>query len=66
LKEDPTDLVANLLLRTTGKMVQSPVSASAFLSVHGVVKLLLVAGLAANKLWSYPTAHAVFAGFTIY
>jgi uncharacterized membrane protein len=66
LKEDPTDLVANLLLRTTGKVVQAPLSASAFLIVHGVVKLLLVAGLAANKLWSYPTALAVFAGFTIY
>ena len=66
LKEDPTDLVANLLLHTTGRVVQAKVSASVFLIVHGAVKLLLVAGLAANRLWSYPTAIAVFAGFTIY
>jgi uncharacterized membrane protein len=66
LKEDPTDLVANLLLHTTGQVVQAKLAAGAFLIVHGAVKLLLVAGLAANKLWSYPTAIAVFAEFTIY
>ena len=66
LKEDPTDLVANLLLHTTGQVVQAKLPASLFLIVHGAVKLLLVAGLAANKLWSYPTAIAVFAGFTTY
>jgi uncharacterized membrane protein len=66
LKEDPTDLVANLLLHTTGQVVQAKLSAGAFLIVHGALKLFLVAGLAANKLWSYPTAIAVFAGFTIY
>ena len=66
LKEDPTDLIANLLLHTTRQVVQAKLPASMFLIVHGAVKLLLVAGLAANKLWSYPTAIAVFAGFTIY
>ena len=66
LKEDPTDLIANLLLHSTGKAIQAKLSASAFLIVHGAVKLLLVVGLAANRLWSYPTAIAVFAGFTIY
>ena len=66
LKEDPTDLIANLLLHSTGKAIQAKLSASAFLIVHGAVKLLLVVGLAANRLWSYPTAIAMFAGFTIY
>jgi uncharacterized membrane protein len=39
---------------------------SAFLIVHGIVKLALVGGLATNRLWSYPAAILVLAGFTIY
>lgn len=66
LKEDPTDLVANLLLHTTGSVIQVRVSASVLLIVHGAVKLLLVGGLAANKHWSYPAAIVVFAAFTVY
>ena len=66
LKEDPTDLVANLLVHNTRTVIQTRVSASVFLIVHGVVKLALVAGLAANKLWSYPVAIVVFTAFAIY
>jgi uncharacterized membrane protein len=66
LKEDPTDLVANLLVHNTRAVIQTKFSASAFLIVHGVVKLALVGGLATNKLWSYPAAIVVFIGFTIY
>jgi uncharacterized membrane protein len=66
LKEDPTDLVANLLLHTTRSAIEVRIPASAFLIVHGIVKLALVGGLATNRLWSYPAAILVFAGFTIY
>jgi len=66
LKEDPTDLVANLLLHNAGTIIQSRVPASAFLIIHGVVKLALVGGLATNQLWSYPAAIVVFTGFTVY
>ena len=66
LKEDPTDLVANLLLHTTRSAIEVKVPASLFLIVHGIAKLALVAGLATNRLWSYPAAILVFAGFTIY
>ena len=66
LKEDPTDLVVNLLLHTTRQVIQARVSASAFLILHGAVKLLLVGGLATNKLWSYPAAIVMFAAFTVY
>jgi uncharacterized membrane protein len=66
LKEDPTDLVANLLVHTTRSAIEVRVPASAFLIVHGIVKLVLVGGLATNRLWSYPAAILVFAGFTIY
>ncbi len=66
LKEDPTDLVANLLLHNTSNVIQARAPASVFLIVHGVVKLALVGGLASNQFWSYPAAIAVFAGFAIY
>jgi len=66
LKEDPTDLIANLIVHNTGTVIRTRASASAFLIVHGTVKLGLVGGLAANKLWSYPAAIAVFTSFTIY
>jgi uncharacterized membrane protein len=66
LKEDPTDLVANLLLHNTQTIIHTRVSASVFLIVHGVVKLGLVGGLVTNQLWSYPAAIVVFTGFTIY
>jgi len=38
---------------------------SAFLLIHGAVKLFVV-GLARNKLWSYPAALFVFAGFAVF
>jgi uncharacterized membrane protein len=66
LKEDPTDLVANLLVHTTRSAIEVRIPASVFLIVHGMVKLVLVGGLATNRFWSYPAAILVFAGFTIY
>jgi uncharacterized membrane protein len=66
LKEDPTDLVANLIVHNTPNLIRARVPASAFLIVHGVVKLALVGGLAASALWAYPAAIVVFAGFTAY
>src|SRR5579875_446903 len=66
LKEDPTDLVANLLVHNTSTMIHSRGAASLFLLVHGAVKLGLVGGLATRKSWSYPAAILIFTGFTIY
>jgi uncharacterized membrane protein len=66
LREDPTDLVANLLVHTTRSAIAAKVPASVFLIVHGIVKLALVGGLATNRLWSYPAAIVVFAGLTAY
>jgi Predicted membrane protein (DUF2127) len=42
LKEDPTDVVANLLMHNAGTVIQTRIPASAFLIAHGVVKLGLV------------------------
>jgi hypothetical protein len=49
LGEDPADLVANLVLHSTHTVIQFRVWTSAFLLLHGIVKLLLVAGLISNK-----------------
>ena len=40
--------------------------ASAFLLIHGSVKLVVVAGLLGSRPWSYPLAIFVFSGFTVY
>jgi uncharacterized membrane protein len=53
-------------VHTTRSAIEVRVPASVFLIVHGIVKLVLVSGLATNRLWSYPAAILVFAGFTIY
>jgi uncharacterized membrane protein len=66
LQEDPTDFFANLLLHQTRNIIQSQSLASVFLIVHGGVKLALVAGLALNRLWSYPAAIVIFAGLSAY
>ncbi len=33
---------------------------------HGIIKLILVAGLLKNKLWIYPFAAIAFSGFALY
>jgi uncharacterized membrane protein len=66
LLEDPTDLFANLLLNSSRSLLRSRNFAIAFLLVHGIAKLLLVGGLSAGKLWSYPAAIVVFGGFMVY
>lgn len=66
LKEDPTDLVANFLVHHTGTVIHTRFSASAFLIVHGIVKLGLVGGLIRGRIWSYPVAIVVFTLFAIY
>jgi uncharacterized membrane protein len=62
LKEDPTDLVANLLVHTTRSAIGVRVPASVFLIVHGIVKLGLVGGLATKRLWSYRWQSLCFQG----
>lgn len=66
LKEDPTDLVVNLLPQSSGAIVSSKAFASSFPILHGEAKLTLVRGLAMSKLWSYPAAIVVFGRYAIY
>jgi uncharacterized membrane protein len=67
LLEDPHDVVATRIAAVAQGLSASTQSFYAFyLLSHGVVKLLLVAGLLANRLWAYPVSIAVFSLFILY
>jgi uncharacterized membrane protein len=67
LLEDPKDLVANTLLHAVQRLSSNAqVFASAYLLVHGLVKVGLVIALWKKKLWAYPLAGVVLVLFTVY
>ena len=67
LLEDPKDLVANTLLHAVQRLsANAQVFASAYLLVHGIVKVGLVIALWRKKLWAYPLAGIVLVLFTVY
>ncbi len=67
LSEDPHDWIAGIVRHGTAAL--SPGTqrfASIYLLGHGIIKVLLVAGLWRGKLWAYPTALTVLGAFIIY
>ncbi len=70
LSEDPHDVIATYLLRTSHGLTGSAVGfAAAYLLLHGVVKVVLVLALLRNKLWAYPWMIAflvAFIGYQLY
>lgn len=67
LIEDPKDLIASHLLKfAEGFSVEAHHFYAFYLLSHGVVKILLVAGLLREKLWAYPASFAVFGAFIAY
>jgi len=67
LVEDPRDFVANQLLAFAQHLSVDATSFYAFyLLSHGLVKVLLVAGLLKEKLWAYPLSLVVLAAFIAY
>lgn len=67
LIEDPHDFLATYLQHTLPMfLAQSGWFAALYLFSHGIVKIVLVAGLLRNKLWAYPSAIVVFALFVAY
>lgn len=70
LSEDSHDFVATHLLRLSHGLTGSAVGfAAAYLLLHGIVKVVLVAALLLNKLWAYPWMIAfllAFIGYQIY
>lgn len=70
LSEDPSDFIASHLLRLSHGLTSAAVQfAAAYLLLHGIVKVVLVAALLRNKLWAYPWMIAfllVFIGYQLY
>lgn len=67
LLEDPHDFLAVHLQHTLPAfLAQSGWFASLYLVSHGIIKIVLVAGLLRDKLWAYPSAIVVFTLFIVY
>jgi uncharacterized membrane protein len=67
LSEDPHDLIATHLLHLSKGLTNSAVRfAAAYLVLHGIVKVVLVAALLRNKLWAYPWMIAFLVIFIAY
>jgi uncharacterized membrane protein len=67
LAEDPTDRVATLLRHAVQELgADTRVFASSYLIVHGLIKVFLVAGLLAGRLWSYSVSLWFLAAFIAY
>lgn len=67
LVEDKRDLIANHLLTwAQGFSIATEHFYAWYLLSHGVVKLVLVAGLLRRKLWAYPTTMVVLGLFIVY
>jgi uncharacterized membrane protein len=66
LLEDPGDFLANWTQSILHPTQEAQVFGGLYLLSHGVVKILLVAGLLRNRLWAYPASMGVFTIFIIY
>lgn len=67
LSRDPHDFVAAHLLHITEHLTnQNRMFAVLFLLSHGLVKIVIVAGLWLDQLWAYPLGILVFSAFGAY
>jgi uncharacterized membrane protein len=67
LVEDPNDLVASHLLTMAQEFSIATKSFYAFyLLSHGLIKVLLVAGLLRGQLWAYPASIIALGAFIAY
>ncbi len=67
LLQDPTDILANYLIKASHNVSFSTLSfAAVYLMIHGFIKIGLVTGLWFKKLWAYPLAEIVLSLFIIY
>jgi uncharacterized membrane protein len=67
LAEDPSDLLANYLLHSAQHLsIGTQRFMALYLASHGVIKLVLVAGLLRESLWTFPAAIVIFGMFVIY
>jgi uncharacterized membrane protein len=64
---NPNNVIAHFLIQTAQNFsISGQHFIGIYLATHGIVKLLVLAGLWRGKMWSYPLAIAVFAIFILY
>lgn len=67
LLEDPHDVISNFLLTSAQSLsIGSKSFAAFYLLSHGLIKVVLVAGLLRNKYWAYPASLIVLGLFVVY
>src|SRR3982074_757915 len=67
LAEDPTDRVATALQSIVHQLgADTKLFASGYLIIHGVIKVLLVAGLLGGRLWMRQQSRSFPAAFIAY
>jgi uncharacterized membrane protein len=66
LGEDPTDIIANAILRLGQQLGAAHLLVAIFLLTHGIVKVLLVTFLLLGNLKVYPWAMAILGVFALY
>ena len=67
LSEDPNDWIATTIRRVVHHFsADTALFAGAYLVIHGLIKIFLVAGLLRGKLWAYPTSLWFLAAFIVY
>jgi uncharacterized membrane protein len=67
LSKDPNDFIATHLRSAAEHLsVSDALFAGIYLLSHGVIKAVLVYALLKDKLWAFPWAIGVFAGFGAY
>jgi len=66
LLEDPSDIIANVLVHTVGTYTPTAqLFVALYLLTHGILKVFLVYNLFRHKTWAYPLAMAVFGIFAL-
>jgi uncharacterized membrane protein len=67
LSEDPDDWIATTARRAVQHLsADTAIFAAAYLIIHGLIKIFLVAGLLTGRLWSYPLSLWFLAAFIVY
>ncbi len=66
LAEDPSDFVANSLIRLGHIPATSGSFVVLFLLSHGITKIFIATNLLKNRLWAYPLGLILFTGFGVY
>ncbi len=67
LRETPPDFIWGYVIQGLHGFAATPQSVWAFIFLsHGIVKLILIAGLLRDRLWAYPWSAAIFSLFIVY